>query len=45
MSKGETKASISVDHFWLAFALLIITCTGDPDLIDALIHFLMKGGA
>ena len=28
--------------FWLSVALLIIAFGGEPDLVDALVHFLMK---
>jgi len=45
MGKSPDK-SINIENtgggtFSLAVALLIIFTTGEPDLIDALIHFLM----
>ena len=40
MKKDDIK--ISVDYFWIALAILAIAFHGEPDLVDALIHFLMK---
>ena len=28
--------------FWLFLTVVTVLCSGEPDLIDALIHFLMK---
>lgn len=28
--------------FWVCLLLLILFCAGDPDLLDAIIHCLMK---
>jgi hypothetical protein len=28
--------------FWICLTVLIIMCYGDPDLLDALIHWLMQ---
>lgn len=39
------KSQVNVDvggSYWLALALLIIFFHGDPDLLDALIKWLMK---
>jgi len=40
MKKSEVK--FSVDYFWIAFVILCIAFNGEPDLVDAIIHFLMK---
>ena len=34
--------SVSVDYGWIAFVIFLIAFVGEPDLVDALIHFLMK---
>lgn len=39
MSEG---VKVEVSSGWLAIAILQIFFYGDPDLSDALIHFLMK---
>ena len=41
--KGNEMAGSSSDWAWaMAIVILVIFCAGDPDLIDALIHYLMK---
>lgn len=44
MSDKENKMKIDVsnENGWVAFALLVIFFYGDPDIADAIIHFLMK---
>ena len=39
-------SDISVDSgaWFIGFALLVIAFWGEPDLVDALIQFLMNGG-
>jgi hypothetical protein len=34
--------NVDSDAAFIGFALLVIFCWGDPDLLDALIHWLMK---
>lgn len=34
--------SISIDFGWIALALLIIAFWGEPDLVDALIHYFLN---
>jgi hypothetical protein len=46
---SRTKDRIDLDGlgvsvFWLAIALLILAFGGDPDLMDAIIHWI-SGGA
>lgn len=46
MSKGEKMTKVTVDHFWLFLAaVLIFTANADSgkDLIDALVYYFMKG--
>jgi hypothetical protein len=28
--------------FWIGFWVFLILCVGEPDLLDALIHFIMN---
>ena len=42
---GESSSSISIGLETLAIALLVIAFYGEPDLIDALIHYFMRCGA
>lgn len=38
----QVKVSVDVETWPLAFVVLFIAVVGDPDLIDAAIHYLMK---
>jgi len=40
---SDSKYKINIPYsFWWPIAIMVIFCAGDPDLIDALIHYLMK---
>lgn len=38
------NSDISIDYSFLAIAILLIAFYGEPDLIDAIIYYLMNGG-
>lgn len=41
----QREVTITADHSWVAvicLTVLLILCMGDPDLLDAIIHHLMK---
>lgn len=40
--RTEIKVQGGSDYSLLAIVVLIIFCAGDPDLLDALIHWLMR---
>ena len=41
--KGDTTMINPWGYFWLALALVIITCSDSPDLLDAVIFKLYEG--
>lgn len=41
MTKTEVKAESGAGGFWIFLALMVIFTWGEPDLLDALIHYFM----
>ena len=39
---GESSGGISIGFESVAIAMLVIAFWGEPDLVDALIHYLMR---
>ena len=36
------KITVTSDGFWIGLAMIFIAFVGEPDLVDALIYFLMN---
>ena len=44
MSDDKRSVTVNGGGDWIACAIIVVFCYGDPDLLDALIHYLMAAG-
>jgi len=38
------KLDLSGPVFWICVTIMVVMCSGKPDIIDGIVHFLMNRG-